>query len=106
MLSIGGGVGLAAAVSPDLLLRAFGATESLTPGGRLGWRLFAARNIYLTARALQGDRSAEDAYAPLQALDQLAFWAAVAERGLPRRTTSLAIAASGAIVVLDRIRRG
>ena len=106
MLAIGGTVGAAAALSPDLLLRAFGVpTGSLTPAGRLGWRLFAARNLYLTARAVQGDPAAEAAFGPLQALDQVAFWAAFARADLPRRTSGFAILASGAIVALDQARR-
>lgn len=106
MLAIGGAVGLAAAVSPDLLLRGFGVPAgSLTPAGRLGWRLFAARNLYLTTRAAQGDPAAADAFGPLQALDQVAFWAAFARADLPRRTSGLAILASGSIVALDQVRR-
>ena len=106
MLAIGGSVGVVAAVAPDLLLRAFGAPAgSLTPAGRLGWRLFAARNLYLTASALRGDPAAEAAFGRLQALDQVAFWAAFARGDLPRRTSGLAIAASGAIVALDQVRR-
>lgn len=106
MLAIGGGVGVAAALGPDLLVRAFGVpADSLTPAGRLGWRLFAARNLYLTARAVTGDHAAEDAFGPLQALDQVVFWGALAKGELPRRTCVLAIATSGAIVALDQVRR-
>lgn len=106
MLSIGGAVGGVALVAPDLLLRTFGvAGGDLTPAGRLGWRLFAARNIYLTVQATRGGQGAEDAFGPIQALDQAIFWHALYKRDLPRRTSVLAIAASSAIVALDLVRR-
>lgn len=106
MLAIGGTVGVAAAVAPDLLLRLFGLPrDALTPAGRLGWRLFAARNIYLTAQALRGDESAANAFGPVQALDQVVFWGAFAKNDLPRPTSLLAIGTSGIIVGLDQVRR-
>lgn len=105
MLAIGGSVGVAAAVAPDLLLRLFGVPDTLTPAGRLGWRLFAARNIYLTGRALAGDEAAENAFGPLQALDQVVFWGVFVRQDLPRRTSLLAIGTSGMIVALDQVRR-
>ncbi len=106
MLGIGGGVGLAAMVAPDRLTRLFGLPpEALTPAGRLGWRLFAARNLYLTARAARGSAEAEAAFGHLQALDQAVFWSAFARSDLPRRTSVMAIGASTLVVVLDQVRR-
>lgn len=107
MIALGGGIGAAAAIAPDLLQRTFGIPAAeLTGAGRLGWRLFATRNLYLTARALGGNSTALDAFGHLQVLDQAVFWAAFADRSVPRRTSALAIATSTAIVALDRHRRG
>lgn len=106
MLVIGGGVGLAAAVAPTALQRAFGIPRSeVTGAGNLGWRLFAARNVYLTARALRGHPDGLAAYGPLQALDQVVFWHALATRSVPRGTAVAAAGASAVIVALDLARR-
>lgn len=106
MIAVGGTVGLAAAVAPRLLQRAFGVPdEAITGAGQFGWRLFAARNLYLTARALRGDPTAIDAFGHLQAIDQVVFWHAFATRSVPRVTSVLAAATSGAIVALDVHRR-
>lgn len=106
MIAIGGGIGLAAAISPTMLQRAFGIDPSEITGANLfGWRLFATRNLYLTAKALQGDATAISAFGQLQALDQVVFWQALATRTVPARTAVLAAATSAAIVVLDRHRR-
>lgn len=51
MIALGGVVGLAAGLRPDLLQRAFGIpARDITGANRLGWRLFAARNLYLSAK--------------------------------------------------------
>lgn len=106
MLAIGGTVGVAALVSPTTLQRLFAVpAEDIRGPGQLGWRLFGARNVYLTWRALGGHPDGLAAYGPLQALDQAVFWDAFARRSVPRVTSSLAIAASGAIVALDVRRR-
>lgn len=106
MIALGGSVGVSAAVAPAVLQRCFGIAESdITGAGRLGWRLFAARNLYLTARAVQGDRSAVAAFGHLQALDQAVFWQAFVTRSVPRTTSVLAAATSLVIVGLDAHRR-
>ncbi len=106
MLGIGVGVGIGAMVSPEALQRMFGVPRSqVTAAGALGWRLFAARNLYLGARALRGDRQAVAAYGHLQVIDQAVFWSALSSGRIPRRTSVLAILTSGAVVALDRHRR-
>ena len=106
MIALGGGVGLAAAFAPTLLQRSFGIPLSdVTGSNRLGWRLFATRNLYLTARAMQGDSIAIDGFGHLQALDQVVFWHAFAERSVPRPTAVLAAATSAAIIGFDMHRR-
>lgn len=106
MVAIGGSVGLLGYVVPGALQRAFGIPPAEIRGaGEVGWRLFAARNLYLTVAALRGHEWAIRAYGPLQGLDQVVFWHALVTRSVPRRTAVLAIAASGAIVALDVQRR-
>lgn len=106
MIALGGGVGLAAALAPALLQRSFGiAADDVTGSNRLGWRLFATRNLYLSARAMAGDPAAITAFGHLQALDQLVFWQAFATRSIPRRTAVLAATTSAAIVGFDIHRR-
>lgn len=106
MIALGGGVGVAAALSPALLQRAFGIPAGdITGAGQLGWRLFAARNLYLTLRAVRGDASAVAAFGQVQALDQAVFWHSFATRSVPRTTSVLAAMTSLAIVGLDAHRR-
>lgn len=106
MVAIGGSVGLAAALAPDLLQRAFGIHQSqLTGAGRFGWRLFATRNLYLTALAMKGDPTAVAAFGKLQPLDQMVFVTAFVSRSVPRRTAVLAAMTSLAIMGLDQHRR-
>lgn len=107
MIAVGGGVGVAAAVAPALLQRTFGVkADEITGPGRMGWRLFATRNLYLTARALEGDETAIAAFGQLQALDQMVFWHAFSNRSVPRKTAMLAAGTSLLIVALDLHRRG
>lgn len=108
MAAIALGVGGAAALSPRLLLRLFGIpSREVTGAAAFGWRLFAARNVYIGARALRGDPTARDAFLPVQALDQLVFWHAYRTRSVPRPASLLAAATSAVIVALDlRRRRG
>lgn len=106
MVAIGAAVGVAAAVAPDTLQRAFGVPAAdIAPSSRVAWRLFATRNLHLTARALRGDQGALGSYLPLQVLDQLVFWHAFATRPVPRRTSGAAAATSAVIVGLDLARR-
>ena len=106
MIALGGGIGVAAAVAPTVLQRAFGIpVTEVTGAGRLGWRLFATRNLYLSARAVRGDAGAVAAFGHLQALDQAVFWHAFATRSVPRTTSVLAVGTSLAIVGLDAHRR-
>lgn len=106
MLALGGGVGVAAALSPSLLQRTFGVPAGdITGSNQLGWRLFAARNLYLTARAARADSTAIAAFGQLQVLDQAVFWHAFATRSVPRRTAVLAATTSALIIGLDLHRR-
>lgn len=106
MIALGGSVGIAAALAPTFLQRSFGiAADDVTGSNKVGWRLFATRNLYLTARAMKGDPTAIQAFGHLQSLDQVVFWHAFAKRSVPRRTAVLAAAASAAIVGLDIHRR-
>lgn len=73
--------------------------------GAFGWRLFAVRTAYLSVQAWRRDRSAREAFLPVQALDQVVFWHAFATRSVPRRAALLAAATSGAIIALDLHRR-
>lgn len=106
MITIGLGVGVAAAIAPTTLQRAFGIDrDQITGAGNLGWRLFASRNLYIGVRAWRGDRAAVAAFAPIQALDQAVFWHAFATRSVPRPTAVAAVLTSASIVALDRVRR-
>jgi len=106
MAAIGAVVSAGVAISPRTFLRPFGIpAEEITGAGALGWRLFAARTGYLSARALTGDEPARESFLPVQLLDQGIFWHAFATRSVPRRASALAAATSGAIIALDSIRR-
>src|SRR5688572_31853431 len=83
-------VGAGAAVAPRALMRAYGAREPLTGAGALGWRLFAARTLYIGARAWKGDEAARAAIVPVQLLDQAAFAHAGLTGAIPRRTWAAA----------------
>ncbi len=99
-------VAAGATAAPVPFLRAFGiAPADVTGAAAFGWRLFAARNVWISVRALGGDPSAEAAFLPVQVLDQAVFWHAYATRSVPRRASVLAAAASGVIVALDLSRR-
>lgn len=108
MAAIAGTVALGSVAAPRPFLRLFGVgPEEVTGATRLALGLFAARNAYIAARALQDDPAAKDAFLPIQALDQVVFWHAFATRTIPRPGAALAATVSGAIVVLDvRRRRG
>lgn len=106
MATIGLTVGVAAAVAPFRLQRVFGVPrDQITAAGHFGWRLFAMRNLYLGGLAFAGERSAVAAFLPVQLLDQTVFWHAFATRSVPRRTSTLAAAASGLIISADLVRR-
>lgn len=106
MAGIALAVAAGSALAPAPFLRAFGIDRAdVTGTAAFGWRLFAARNVWIGVRALRGDRSAEAAFLPVQALDQAVFWHAFATRSVPRRASLLAAGASGVIVALDLARR-
>ena len=67
------GVGATAALAPGRLVSLYGANGALTGSGEFGWRLFAARTLYIGARAWRGDEAAREAIVPIQLLDQAAF---------------------------------
>jgi hypothetical protein len=99
-------VGVGAAVSPRLLLRAYGVPASEVTGAAvLGWRLFAMRNLAVGVAAWRGDESARAMFLPVQVLDQMAFASAYSSRDLPRPAVLAAMATSGAIVAMDVLRR-
>ncbi|UJA20748.1 hypothetical protein HJD18_11370 [Thermoleophilia bacterium SCSIO 60948] len=107
--AIGGiatGVGIAAAISPRHLLRAYGVDAAeVTGSATLGWRLFAARNLVIGPRVFQGDADARRTAIAVQALDQAAFLAALRNRDVPAPTAIAAMATSGAIIALGLLGR-
>ncbi len=106
MAGIGMAVAITSALSPRTFARAYGIPPSdMTGGGAFGWRLFAMRTAYLSARALAGDRAARDAFLPVQVLDQAVFAHALRTRAIPRPAAVLAMLTSGAIIALDLERR-
>ena len=105
MAAIGLGVSAASALAPVLFHRTFGLTEEPTGSSRLGWRLFAVRTATLSVLAAQGNRTARDAFLPVQVMDQAAWWWGRSRGELPLRTTLMASVASGAIIALDVHRR-
>jgi hypothetical protein len=107
MAAISGGAALGSALSPRTFLRLFGiAPDEVTGAAEFGWRLFAVRTGYLGVLAARGNVVAQEAFLPVQFLDQAVFWHAFATRSVPRRAALLAATASGAIIVLDLRRRG
>lgn len=99
-------VGTAAAISPRTLLRLFGVDRrEVTGAAAFGWRLFAVRTLYISLSALRGRRAATDAFLPVQILDQVVFAHAYRTRAVPRPGALLAMATSGAIIMLDLLRR-
>ena len=106
MAAIGATVAGGAGLAPRSFLRMFGIDASeVTGAAAFGWRLFAVRTGYLSVLAARGNRLAEDAFLPVQVLDQAVFWHAFATRSVPRRAAVMASAASGAIIALDVVRR-
>lgn len=106
MAGIALGVAAGAAFAPRPFLRVFGIPpEEVTGAATFGWRLVAARNVYISALALRGNETARDAFLPIQLLDQVVFWHAIATRSVPRRAGLMAAGASGAIIALDVARR-
>lgn len=102
MESIAALVAVGAGMAPRRFLRLFGVPgREVTGAAAFGWRLFAVRTAYLTALAVRGDESARNASLPVQMLDQVVFWHAIANRSVPRRAAALAATASGAIIALD-----
>lgn len=106
MAAVAAGVATASMLSPRAFLRLFGIPgHEVTGAAAFGWRLFAVRTGYLSALAARGDDAAVAAFLPVQLLDQVVFWHAFATRSVPRRASLLAVATSGAIIVLDLRRR-
>lgn len=99
-------VGVAAALSPRLLLRLFGVPPAeVTGAAAFGWRLFAVRNLFVGGAALRGDRAARDLILPVQLVDQLVFQHAYRTRSVPRRASALAMAVSGGLIALTGAAR-
>lgn len=100
-------VGLAAAASPRHLLRVYGIpSNEITDAGTLGWRLFAARNLVIGVGVFAGNPDARRVALGVQALDQVAFFAALRSDRIPSPTAVAAMVTSGAIVALGmRARR-
>lgn len=106
MAAIGATVSVSSTVAPRTFFRLFGLpAEQATPGAVLGWRLMAVRTAAISALAARGNETARDLFLPVQLADQAAWWTAYARGDLPRRTTVMAAAASGAIIALDLARR-
>lgn len=104
------GIGLTvasgAAISPHRFLSLFGVNRHEVSGAAaFGWRMFAARTLYISVLALRGQRAARDAFLPIQILDQMVFAHALKTRAVPRPGAALAMALSAAIIVLDLLRR-
>lgn len=103
---IGLSVGTAALCSPRLTLRLFGiAPRSVTGAAELGWRMFGVRTAVISAGALRGSEAARSVFLPVQVADQAVFVHAHRSRSVPRRASLMAIATSGAIVVVDVLAR-
>lgn len=99
-------VGAGAALSPKLLLRAFGiAPGEVTGAAAFGWRLFAVRSLFVGVAGLRGDRAARDLILPVQLVDQLVFQHAYRTRSVPRRASVGAMAVSGVLIALTGLTR-
>ena len=106
MALIGLSVLAGAGVSPEQFLRIFGVPrEDVTGSAAFGWRLFAVRTAFISGLAWRGDATARRAFPPVQLLDQAVFWHAFVKRSVPRRAALMAAGASGAIILLDGVRR-
>ncbi len=87
--------------APRLLLRILGVPpEQATPAAELSLRLFAARNLAVSAFALRGDETAQAMFLPIQGLDQIAWWDLYRRGTLSLRTTLTCAAISGVIIGL------
>jgi hypothetical protein len=106
MAAVGATVAAGTGLAPRQFLRLFGIDPSeVTGAAAFGRRLFAVRTAYLSALAARGNATAQDAFLPVQVLDQAVFWHAFATRSVPRRAALMASAASAAIIALDAVRR-
>ena len=93
-------------VSPGTLIRLYGVDPAEMTGiGAFGWRLFAMRNVALGVAALRGSESARNTFLPVQILDQGVFLQAYRSGSVPKAAALGAMATSGAIIVLDLLRR-
>ena len=94
-------VGVAAALSPALLLRLFGVpAREVTGAAAFGWRLFAVRNLFVGIAGLRGDARARALILPVQLADQVVFQHAYRTRSVPRRAAGGAMAVSGVLIAL------
>ena len=99
-------MGIGSALSPRLFLRGLGVNpREVTGAGAFGWRLLAMRNLVVGIRALRGEESSRDLLLPVQVADRRVFAHAYKTRSVPRGGALLAMAGSGAIIVLDLLRR-
>lgn len=105
MAAIGLGVAAATAFTPGLFFRVFGISEPPSGAAKLGWRLFAVRTATISVLAATGNRTARDAFLPVQLMDQATWWWGWHRGEVPIRTAALAATASGAIIGLDLKRR-
>ena len=106
MAAIGFTVAAGMGLLPRAFLRIFGIpARDVSGAAAFGWRLFAVRTAYISAKAWQGDDSAQRSFLPIQVLDQVVFWPAFFDRSVPRRASVMAAATSAAIIALDVVRR-
>jgi len=105
MAAIGLSVSVAAALLPGTFFRTFGIAEPPSGAAQLGWRLFAVRTATISVLAANGNRTARDAFLPVQLMDQATWWWGYSRREIPFRTAAFATVASGAIIALDLKRR-
>lgn len=103
--------GIAAAVAalsigrPQLLARILLLDpDELTGTARFALRLFATRNAWIVWRSLAGDVEVQEAYVPVQYLDQAVFWGSALDGSIPKRSAALAATISGAIIVAGQRR--
>lgn len=99
--AVGIGVGLSFVVAPRLVFRLFGMDPAeVTDGAKFGWRLFAARNLIIGGAVASGSAGAQQLVVPIQAVDQVVFWASWKRGEIPLRTAVMSAATSGVVIAL------
>ena len=78
--------------------------DEVTGTTRFALRLFATRNVWVVWRSLAGDEQVQDAYVPVQYLDQAVFWGSALDGSIPKRSAALTAAVSGVIIAAGRQR--